>query len=72
MDDRVGAENPIRITPPPHLVLVDLGLPNLDGVDLILGLRARSAVPIVGLTARNEGSTTDIPAPLPRPCLILL
>lgn len=41
----------------PHLVLVDLGLPDMDGVDLIVALRARSAVPIVVLSARNEDST---------------
>jgi two-component system response regulator ResD len=39
---------------PPDLVVLDLMLPGLDGVEVCRRLRARSAVPIVMLTARGE------------------
>jgi DNA-binding response OmpR family regulator len=39
---------------PPALVLLDLGLPDLDGVDLCRRLRGRSDVPIIVVTARGD------------------
>jgi DNA-binding response OmpR family regulator len=36
------------------IVLLDLGLPDLDGAEVCRRLRARSAVPIIVLTARGE------------------
>jgi len=36
------------------LVLLDLGLPDLDGMEVCRQLRARSSVPIIVLTARGE------------------
>jgi len=39
--------------PLPQLVLLDLGLPDMDGLDVCLRLRAQSAVPIIVLTARD-------------------
>ena len=36
----------------PKLVIVDLGLPDLDGIELIARLRARSTTPILVLSAR--------------------
>lgn len=39
---------------PPDLVIVDLGLPDLDGVDVIAGLRGWSSVPIIVLSARDS------------------
>jgi two-component system KDP operon response regulator KdpE len=36
------------------LVLLDLGLPDMDGMEVIRGLRAASAVPIVVLTSRED------------------
>jgi two-component system response regulator ResD len=39
---------------PPDLVVLDLMLPGLDGVEVCRRLRARSAVPIMMLTARGE------------------
>jgi DNA-binding response OmpR family regulator len=39
---------------PPDLVVLDLGLPGMDGLDVARELRARSRVPIVMLTARGD------------------
>ena len=38
----------------PKLVIVDLGLPDLDGIELIARLRARSTTPILVLSARIQ------------------
>jgi two-component system KDP operon response regulator KdpE len=38
---------------PPDLVIVDLGLPDMDGVRVVTGLRGWSEVPIVVLSARG-------------------
>lgn len=38
----------------PSLVVLDIGLPGQDGFDVCRGIRARSSVPIVMLTARDE------------------
>nr|WP_323747419.1 response regulator transcription factor [Catenulispora rubra] len=38
----------------PDLVLLDLGLPDMDGADVILGLRGWTEVPIVVLSGRTE------------------
>ena len=38
----------------PHLVLLDIMLPSVDGLTLCRTLRARSDVPIIMLTARGE------------------
>ncbi len=40
--------NPVR------LVLLDVGLPGMDGFDVCRAMRARSSVPILMLTARDE------------------
>src|SRR5712691_1226582 len=40
----------------PDLVVLDLGLPELDGLDVARTLRAESGVPIVMLTGRSEES----------------
>jgi two-component system, OmpR family, KDP operon response regulator KdpE len=40
---------------PPDLVVLDLGLPDLDGADVIRGLRGWSTVPIIVLSGRAEG-----------------
>ncbi len=38
----------------PDLVLLDLGLPDIDGIDVIHALRGWTAVPIVVLSGRNQ------------------
>jgi two-component system alkaline phosphatase synthesis response regulator PhoP len=40
----------------PDLVVLDLGLPGLDGLDVARALRRESPVPIIMLTARGEES----------------
>lgn len=42
-----GTENP-------DLILLDLGLPDMEGFDLVRTIRANSAVPIVVLSARDD------------------
>jgi two-component system, OmpR family, alkaline phosphatase synthesis response regulator PhoP len=43
-------------TTQPDLVVLDLGLPTMDGLDVTRALRKRSNVPIIMLTARVEES----------------
>ena len=44
----------------PDLVIVDLGLPTIDGVDVIRGLRGWTEVPIIVLSVREgEGDKVD-------------
>jgi two-component system KDP operon response regulator KdpE len=38
----------------PELVILDLGLPDLDGVDVLRRIRKHSAVPVIVLSARQE------------------
>jgi two-component system KDP operon response regulator KdpE len=39
---------------PPDVVVLDLGLPDLDGVEVIAGLRGWSTVPILVLSGRSD------------------
>ncbi|MFC1956251.1 response regulator transcription factor [Chloroflexota bacterium] len=52
----------------PDIILLDLGLPDMDGMEVINGIRRFSSVPIIVLTVRNsevdlaqalEGGATD-------------
>jgi len=45
----------------PDLVIVDLGLPGLDGIDVIRGLRGWTTVPIIVVSARG-GDTSKVAA----------
>ncbi len=38
----------------PDLVILDLGLPDMDGVEVIRGIRSWSSVPIIILSARSQ------------------
>ena len=40
---------------PPDLVILDLGLPDLDGVEVIQGLRGWTSAPIIVLSGRADG-----------------
>ncbi len=41
---------------PPDLVILDLGLPDMDGVDVIGGLRGWTTVPIIVLSGRADSA----------------
>jgi len=41
---------------PPDLVILDLGLPDMEGVDVIGGLRGWTAVPIIVLSGRADST----------------
>lgn len=51
---RTGAAGLADATASPDLVLLDLGLPDMDGLDVCRSLRAKSGVPIIMITARGE------------------
>jgi DNA-binding response OmpR family regulator len=56
---RDGREALMRArTEPPALVVLDLGLPELDGLDVTRTLRRDSNVPIIMLTARDDETDT--------------
>jgi two-component system KDP operon response regulator KdpE len=41
---------------PPDLVVLDLGLPDIDGVEVLAGLRGWTQVPVLVLSARSDQS----------------
>jgi two-component system, OmpR family, alkaline phosphatase synthesis response regulator PhoP len=52
---RTGEEALMRVrTDPPDLVILDLGLPGLDGLDVTRSIRRDGELPIIMLTARDD------------------
>jgi two-component system response regulator RegX3 len=49
---RTGADG--LAAPEAAMVLLDLGLPDMDGIDVCRALRSRSSVPIIMITARDS------------------
>ena len=47
---------PIAAAHPPDLVILDLGLPDMDGVEVIEGLRGWTKAPIIVLSGRTDSS----------------
>jgi two-component system KDP operon response regulator KdpE len=45
----------IAATDGPELVVLDLGLPDMDGTEVIAGLRGWSSVPVLVLSGRSDG-----------------
>jgi two-component system, OmpR family, KDP operon response regulator KdpE len=54
-----GASGLARATHPPDLIILDLGLPDLDGAELIASVRAWSRVPILAISARDDLRAAD-------------
>ena len=52
--ERGGDVEPLIAARRPDLVLLDLNLPDVDGVDVIRAVRAHSSLPIIVLSARDE------------------
>lgn len=40
----------------PDLIILDLGLPDMDGVEVVKGIRTWSAIPVIILSARSQES----------------
>jgi len=52
-----GAEGLARVADGhPDLVILDLGLPDIDGVEVLHGIRGWSSVPVIVLSARTDSS----------------
>ncbi len=52
--DHVSTGKEALEAPTPDVVLLDLGLPDIDGLDICRELRGRSSVPIIVVSARGE------------------
>ena len=61
---RPTAPRPSARRPPtrPTLVILDLGLPDMDGTEVIAGLRGWTDVPILVLSGRSDSATRSTPS----------
>ena len=41
---------------PPHVVILDLGMPDLPGIDVLAGLRGWMTAPVIVLSARTDSA----------------
>jgi DNA-binding response OmpR family regulator len=55
--DRALAGLELAVKGEPDLVLLDLGLPDIDGTELLRMIRAVSQVPVIVITARGADET---------------
>lgn len=56
VDEAASGEDALRLAAdhPPDLVVLDLGLPGIDGIEVIEGLRGWTACPIIVLSVRES------------------
>ncbi|MDD7968730.1 response regulator [Actinomycetospora lemnae] len=54
--DGAGALRAAAEHPPPDVVVLDLGLPDIPGLEVLEGLRGWSAVPVIVLSARTDSA----------------
>ena len=47
----------------PDAVILDLGLPDIDGTELITMIRSKSQVPVIVLTVRDARASSGLSAP---------
>ena len=60
---RTGAEAQSMISSHcPDLVILDLGLPDMDGLEILRGLRSWSSLPVVVVCARPSATPAPPPA----------
>src|ERR1041385_5302677 len=50
----------------PDLIILDLGLPDIDGVEVTRRLREWTAIPIIVVSARGKGADKGVALPAPR------